>query len=57
VIQNDIAIDLPRERDQLLTRSDARFGELRAEVYERVQFAKTNVTGQSEPARLVEAGA
>ena len=52
VIQNDITIDLPQERDQLLTRSDARFAELRAEVYERVQFAKTNVTGQSEPARL-----
>ncbi|MEB7446455.1 ABC transporter ATP-binding protein [Arthrobacter koreensis] len=57
VIQNDIVIDLPQERDQLLTRSDARFGELRAEVYERVQFAKTNVTGQSEPARLTGVGA
>ncbi|MFD1210724.1 ABC transporter ATP-binding protein [Arthrobacter sp. GCM10027362] len=57
VIQNDIEIDLPQERDQLVTRSAARFAELRAEVYERVQFAKTNVHAVVEPARLAEAHA
>lgn len=57
VIQNDISIDLPTERDQLVTRSDSRFAELRAEVYERVQFAKTNNQGISEPARHTEANA
>lgn len=57
VIQNDIAIDLPTERDQLVTRSDSRFAELRAEVYERVQFAKTNIQGISEPGRRTEAHA
>lgn len=48
VIQNDIQIDLPDERNQLETRSNARFGELRAEVYEKVQFAKTNVDGVTQ---------
>lgn len=57
VIQNDIEIDLPEERDQLVTRSAARFAELRAEVYERVQFAKTNIHAVVEPARLTEAHA
>ena len=57
VIQNDIEIDLPQERDQLATRSAARFAELRAEVYERVQFAKTNVHAVVEPARLTKAHA
>ncbi|QXQ10058.1 ABC transporter ATP-binding protein [Paeniglutamicibacter sp. Y32M11] len=55
VIQNDINIDLAADRDQLTTRSAARFAELRAEVYERVQFAKTNNQGISEPARSTEA--
>ncbi|ASN37900.1 ABC transporter [Arthrobacter sp. 7749] len=54
VIQNDINIDLAADRDQLTTRSAARFAELRAEVYERVQFAKTNNQGISEPARSTE---
>ncbi|MCG2621435.1 ABC transporter ATP-binding protein [Arthrobacter sp. I2-34] len=57
VIQNDIEIDLPQERDQLVTRSAARFAELRAEVYERVQFAKTNIHAVVEPARFTEAHA
>lgn len=54
VIQNDINIDLAADRDQLTTRSAARFAELRAEVYERVQFAKTNNQGISQPARSTE---
>ncbi|MDV2476852.1 ABC transporter ATP-binding protein [Rhodococcus zopfii] len=45
VIQDDVKIDLPDERDQLGTRSLARFSELRAHVYEQVQFAKTNKSG------------
>ncbi|MFT4084130.1 MAG: ABC transporter ATP-binding protein [Nocardioides sp.] len=40
VILEDVAIDLPDERDQLGTRSSARFGELRHHVYELVQQAK-----------------
>jgi NitT/TauT family transport system ATP-binding protein len=40
VVQEDLAIDLPDERDQLHTRSSARFAELRAHVYEQIQRAK-----------------
>ncbi|WWW04046.1 ABC transporter ATP-binding protein [Actinomadura luteofluorescens] len=41
VIMDDIPIDLPAEREQLATRSDPRFAELRAHVYSQVQRAKT----------------
>lgn len=40
VIQQDLAIDLPSERDQLETRSLPRFIELRHQVYEQIQLAK-----------------
>ena len=40
VILGDVKVDLPTDRDQLETRSSARFGTLRAEVYELVQRAK-----------------
>jgi NitT/TauT family transport system ATP-binding protein len=40
VIQEDIAIDLPANRDQLETRSLPRFTELRHHVYEQIQLAK-----------------
>ena len=40
VIQEDLAIDLPDERDQLNTRSLPRFTELRHHVYEQIQLAK-----------------
>jgi NitT/TauT family transport system ATP-binding protein len=40
VIMADVAIDLPHERDQLSTRSAARFAELRGQVYELIQQAK-----------------
>ncbi len=36
----DLAIDLPAQRDQLNTRADSRFVELRGEVYSRIQKAK-----------------
>lgn len=40
VVQEDLEIDLPDERDQLNTRSMARFTELRHHVYEQIQLAK-----------------
>lgn len=40
VVQEDIVIDLPAERDQLETRSLPRFTELRHHVYEQIQLAK-----------------
>ena len=40
VVQEDVTIDLPDERDQLHTRSSPRFAELRAHVYEQIQRAK-----------------
>lgn len=40
VVQDDLTIDLPDERDQLQTRSSARFAELRTHVYEQIQLAK-----------------
>jgi NitT/TauT family transport system ATP-binding protein len=43
VVLEDLAIDLPGERDQLTTRSDPRFVELRSRVYARIQRAKAPV--------------
>jgi len=40
VLVEDVLVDLPRERDQLTTRSTRRFGELRGHVYELIQQAK-----------------
>lgn len=40
VVQEDLVIDLPAERDQLETRADPRFTELRHHVYEQIQLAK-----------------
>jgi NitT/TauT family transport system ATP-binding protein len=40
VVQEDLAIDLPDERDQLTTRSDPRFTQLRSHVYAQIQQAK-----------------
>ncbi|MCX6503058.1 MAG: ABC transporter ATP-binding protein [Microbacterium sp.] len=40
VVQQDLVIDLPEERDQLETRSMPRFTELRHFVYEQIQEAK-----------------
>lgn len=42
VVQEDLKIDLPDERDQLTTRSLTRFAELRGHVYEQIQRAKKN---------------
>jgi NitT/TauT family transport system ATP-binding protein len=43
VVQEDLVVDLPAERDQLTTRSDARFTALRGHVYEQIQKAKGTV--------------
>jgi len=40
VVQEDLIVDLPDERDQLETRSLPRFTELRHHVYEQIQRAK-----------------
>jgi NitT/TauT family transport system ATP-binding protein len=39
-VAEDLAIDLPDDRDQLTTRGDARFTELRGQVYAQIQKAK-----------------
>lgn len=41
VVQDDVLIDLPAERDQLTTRSDPRFAELRLHIHAEIQRAKT----------------
>jgi NitT/TauT family transport system ATP-binding protein len=40
VVQEDLTVDLPAERDQLTTRSDLRFTRLRTHVYAQIQQAK-----------------
>ncbi|HET7277582.1 MAG TPA: ABC transporter ATP-binding protein [Dermatophilaceae bacterium] len=45
VIQEDLPVDLPADRDQLETRSARRFAELRGHVYEQIQKAKQGVGG------------
>lgn len=42
VVQDDLTIDLPDDRDQLETRSSQRFNELRTHVYEQIQAAKAS---------------
>ncbi|GIF12732.1 ABC transporter ATP-binding protein [Actinoplanes teichomyceticus] len=43
VVQDELVVDLPAERDQLHTRADPRFVELRTRVYEQIQLAKRAV--------------
>ncbi|WP_017540268.1 ABC transporter ATP-binding protein [Nocardiopsis halophila] len=45
VVQDDVRVDLPEERDQLTTRSAPRFAELRALVYREIQNAKNGDGG------------
>ncbi|WP_255511152.1 ABC transporter ATP-binding protein [Micromonospora sp. WP24] len=40
VVLDDVAVDLPAQRDQLTTRSSARFTELRGHVFGQIQRAK-----------------
>jgi NitT/TauT family transport system ATP-binding protein len=44
VVMEDVAVDLPDERDQLGTRSSPRFAELRGHVYELIQQARHHHT-------------
>ncbi|TFD82162.1 ABC transporter ATP-binding protein [Cryobacterium psychrophilum] len=56
VVQEDLKIDLPEERDQLNTRALPRFMELRSHVYAEIQRAKAGpvteqITAQRETTR------
>ena len=53
VVQEDLEIDLPDERDQLNTRALPRFTELRHHVYEQIQRAKQ---GHRPAAAATQAG-
>ncbi|WP_369250549.1 ABC transporter ATP-binding protein [Streptomyces sp. R41] len=44
VVQEQLKVDLPDERDQLHTRVTPRFAELRTHVYEQIQAAKRGTT-------------
>jgi NitT/TauT family transport system ATP-binding protein len=54
VVLEDLAVDLPDERDQLTTRSDPRFTQLRSHVYGQIQQAKR---GGGQPAPPSHEGA
>ena len=45
-VLEDLAVDLPENRDQLKTRSSRRFAELRGHLYEQIQLAKRRAGGQ-----------
>jgi NitT/TauT family transport system ATP-binding protein len=40
VVQEDLVVDLPAERDQISTRALPRFTELRTHVHQQIQRAK-----------------
>jgi NitT/TauT family transport system ATP-binding protein len=48
-VAEDLTIDLPEARDQLTTRADPRFTELRSHLYAQVQRAKRGAPGSSVP--------
>jgi NitT/TauT family transport system ATP-binding protein len=50
VVMEDVPIDLDAVRDQVTTRSEPRFGQLRTRVYELIQKAKEGGEGASRPA-------
>ncbi|MFD4602706.1 ABC transporter ATP-binding protein [Streptomyces sp. NPDC058464] len=49
VVQEQLKVDLPDERDQLHTRVAPRFAELRTHVYEQIQAAKRGVPRGEDP--------
>ncbi len=49
VVQEELTIDLPAERDQLTTRALPRFTELRTHVYEQIQRAKRDSERRPAP--------
>ncbi|MDW5330281.1 ABC transporter ATP-binding protein [Plantactinospora sp. KLBMP9567] len=54
VVQEQLTIDLPDERDQLHTRADPRFTSLRTHVYEQIQAAKRNAGAPAGGSRDTE---
>jgi NitT/TauT family transport system ATP-binding protein len=50
VVQEDLTVDLPAERDQISTRALPRFTELRTHVHEQIQRAKRESGARSAPA-------
>ncbi|MGQ7787582.1 ABC transporter ATP-binding protein [Nesterenkonia sp. K-15-9-6] len=50
VILEDVAVNLPDERDQLTTRNDPEFGRLRTHIYDLVQRAKQGYRPDEEAA-------
>jgi NitT/TauT family transport system ATP-binding protein len=50
VVRQDLAVDLPDERDQLHTRSSKRFGELRAQVYSQIHRPKEGADAEGATA-------
>jgi len=46
VVQAELTVDLPAERDQLHTRADQRFTALRTRVYEQIQVARKAAAGE-----------
>jgi NitT/TauT family transport system ATP-binding protein len=40
VVMEEVVVDLPGARDQLTTRSEPRFAELRSHIYTLIQHAK-----------------
>jgi NitT/TauT family transport system ATP-binding protein len=57
VVQEQLKIDLPAERDQLHTRVAPRFAELRTHVYEQIQAAKRGGVPDLEDATDLKADA
>jgi NitT/TauT family transport system ATP-binding protein len=49
VVQDDVAIDLPAERDQITTRAAPRFAELRSRIYEEIRRARHTGDSQRDP--------
>jgi NitT/TauT family transport system ATP-binding protein len=52
VVQEQLKVDLPVERDQLHTRVAPRFAELRTHVYEQIQAAKRGTPQDAVPSDL-----
>jgi NitT/TauT family transport system ATP-binding protein len=52
VVQEQLKVDLPDERDQLHTRVAPRFAELRTHVYEQIQAAKRGTPQDAVPSDL-----
>ncbi|QDO44024.1 ABC transporter ATP-binding protein [Streptomyces sp. RLB3-17] len=53
VVQEQLKVDLPDERDQLHTRVAPRFAELRTHVYEQIQAAKRGGTDTGPPEKTL----